>query len=199
MSNQDRIAAFTGGTDELGTSVDAGLHGRIKHEILFGEYEPGDKLKVDAIKKRFSSGANAVREALGIRGESISVDPRSLPQLVAHFERHDVGDDSFRWTLHLGSGGLTARLDWRRGDLGETPAELARPSSTLSVRLRGDSPASEYYRFYVWSDSFEAYLAARRFVEERGFAAGWIPIDANEELEGSLFAGPRVEYPIPVD
>lgn len=64
MTDQDRIAALAAATDELGTSVGAGLYGRIKHELLFGEYGPGDKLKVEAIRKRFSVGANAVREAL---------------------------------------------------------------------------------------------------------------------------------------
>lgn len=64
MSSQDRIATLAAAADEHGTSVGAGLYGRIKHELLFGEYQPGDKLKVEAIKKQFSVGTNAVREAL---------------------------------------------------------------------------------------------------------------------------------------
>lgn len=41
-----------------------GLYNQIKHEILFGHFEPGQKLKIDSIKSQFSAGPNAIREAL---------------------------------------------------------------------------------------------------------------------------------------
>ena len=43
---------------------DLSLYDRLKNEILFGTYEPGQKLKVEELKKQFGVGPNAVREAL---------------------------------------------------------------------------------------------------------------------------------------
>ncbi|WP_428239989.1 GntR family transcriptional regulator [Gynuella sp.] len=43
---------------------DLSLYEQLKNEVLFGTYEPGQKMKVEELKKQFGVGPNAVREAL---------------------------------------------------------------------------------------------------------------------------------------
>jgi hypothetical protein len=63
------------------------------------------------------------------------------------------------------------------------------------------SPESDFIRFQVWNDSFEAYLAARQSIETAGLRAGWTGYAEDEELVRLLrfTTEPIAEQPIEVD
>ena len=89
-----------------------------------------------------------------------------------------------------------ARLDWRRPTAGETVAEIRAPSSNFEVALSGYDPQRHYIQFYVWGDSFDAYLEARRQAESRGFSAGWEAYEIGQSLK---FARSLASPPTPGD
>jgi len=145
LSKQDRIVPLASGSDELGTSEDAGLHGRIKHEILFGAYEPGDKLKVDAIRKQFSSGANAVREALvKLAAEGLVVAEDQKGFRVASTGLGELRDLT-RMRELLEIDGVGRSID--NGDLeweGRVAAALRKLSRIEAEMLKGASRVEEW-------------------------------------------------------
>ena len=47
----------------------------------------------------------------------------------------------------------------------------------------GLQPGADFVRFHVWTDSFEAYGAARQATETAGLGAGWVGHEREEELE----------------
>ncbi len=122
-----------------------------------------------------------------------------IDDVARHFVENDIGDESFRWRVYGRGGRTLAELHWRRTDLGERGARLAAPSSAYRRALSQLDPSRHYLVFTAWSDSFDAYLAARRIAEEQGFAAGWEAFDAREELAGILTGDTRDPNPIPID
>jgi hypothetical protein len=136
-----------------------------------------------------------LREAAGSpRGGTLAASV-----VVGHFERNDVGDRNFRWRLSDQAGlGIAARLEFRREQIGETRSELIADDSEYERILSAASQTSHYLRFFVWSDSFAAYLRARQIAEEQGFAVGWEPYDSEREHEGILQANVLHEA-IPID
>lgn len=117
------------------------------------------------------------------------------PPVPRYFEAYDVGNELLRWRVVDGLRGRSARLDWRRKDIGETAAELRSPDAKLRQVFAENDPQQSFLRFYVWEDSFEAYLEARRIAEEAGYAAGWVPIPDGQPLD---FVKGRTP-PTPVD
>lgn len=129
-------------------------------------------------------------------GDVVETAPRPLDR---YFEAYDVGNEMLRWRavekpVQAGRGWFY-RLEWRRPTLGETPEQLRSPNSNLRQRLAETDPRSRYLQFYVWGDSFEAYLEARRIAEEAGFSVGWVAIPTDTPLD--LERGPTP--PTPVD
>jgi hypothetical protein len=88
-----------------------------------------------------------------------------------------------RWRVIERATARIHRLEWRRTDIGETPEQLQSPRAALRELLTQIDPKKEYLYFYVWGDSFEAYLEARRLAEEAGFQVGWVPIPTGEPLD----------------
>ena len=64
---------------------------------------------------------------------------------------------------------------------GEEADDAIRGSGELARALRRVTPATHIVRFFVWPDSFEAYLKLREYTGEQGFAAGWEPTTADNE------------------
>jgi hypothetical protein len=132
-------------------------------------------------EKLFERGQAAISRVLGvgIRDREIRADEWAS---VAHYLRkRDTGDGSFRWQLKTGSS-LRVELAWRNRDLGLEFSDL---STNRSMRewLAARSPDVDLIQFQVWSDSFEAYLAAREVIEAAGFRAGWRGYEMSDELE----------------
>jgi len=109
---------------------------------------------------------------------------RRAPRPVTrYFDTTDVGNEMLRWQVIDTAAGRVHRLDWRHTDIGESLEDLQSKSAGLRELLRGLDPRREFLHFYVWGDSFEVYLEARRIAEEEGFSAGWIPLPAGKPLE----------------
>ncbi|MFM7040696.1 MAG: hypothetical protein ACKO35_00685, partial [Planctomycetaceae bacterium] len=64
---------------------------------------------------------------------------------------------------------------------GESPDDTIKGSGDLARILLRLEPDSHIVRFFVWPDSFEAYLQVREFTGERGYAAGWEPMGSPDE------------------
>jgi hypothetical protein len=93
-------------------------------------------------------------------------------------------------------GAQTARLDWRRPNAGETLDELDDKASEFRRALSRYDEQRQYIQFYVWGDSFEVYLEARRQAEAAGFSVGWEPYEIGQSLK---FARSMSTAPTPVD
>jgi hypothetical protein len=140
--------------------------------------------------------SGAVVDAMG--GRSSLLGGEDLAAIAGHFRERDVGSRELRWTIVPGpGGGLGGRLEWRRRDAGETRLQLLDPSSRFRRDLLRHHPGRDYLVFYVWSDSFDAYLAARGIAEEAGFAAGWLALEGGAEPVWTRTS--RDPNPIPLD
>jgi hypothetical protein len=106
--------------------------------------------------------------------------PRPIPR---YFEAYDIGNEMLRWQVVDQARGRAYRLDWRHTRIGETAEELRSPNAQLRSVYSGHNPQARFLYFYVWGDSFEVYLEARRIAEELGFAAGWEAIPDGQALE----------------
>jgi hypothetical protein len=99
-------------------------------------------------------------------------------RVVEYFRKTDVGSPDLRWHVLETGGELMAQLEWRRPDLGETRDQIGSALSRYRRDLLALPPQGVFFHFFVWDDSFEAYLAARELSDRAGFAAGWTPYDA---------------------
>jgi len=108
-------------------------------------------------------------------------------QLVAYFQSHDIGTKNFRWHL-VNNGGrdFYAHLEWRDPENGDSLSELATGRSVFKRRVAQARPRKHFFSFFVWDDSFDAYLAAREIVNQAGFASGWHPYGEHDPFRQSL-------------
>jgi hypothetical protein len=123
-----------------------------------------------------------------------ALDSDELLALPALFEEHDVGNEFYRIRLHIEQGlaltedGLvtvkfrTFTYEPRSPVQGESLAEIRRPGSDYETLLSASDPTTHYVFFFVQSDSFEAFRAARRIARSRGFPTGWEPRGPGEPL-----------------
>jgi hypothetical protein len=124
--------------------------------------------------------------------EVIQTAPRPVPR---YFEAYDVGNELLRWRVIDEATRRVHRLEWRNTGIGETLDELSSPDAALRRALASHDPKSRFVHFYVWEDSFEIYLEARRLAEELGFAAGWEALSVGRPLDFVQ----RAPSPTPVD
>jgi hypothetical protein len=104
--------------------------------------------------------------------------------------------DQFHKSGNVTSGPYRARLSVEnfqlmltyelRGTSGETAAQVVARNSDLRRLLRRVDPQKYYVQFLVWSDSFDAYVAARSVCDELNLAAGWIPLNADHQWKTGL-------------
>ena len=87
------------GTGLLDTTVDTGrtesatqrVYAQLRKQIIVGDIAPGEKLKVESLKKTLDSGASPIREALSLLTSDQLVERfdqrgfRAAPASVAHF------------------------------------------------------------------------------------------------------------------
>jgi len=105
-----------------------------------------------------------------------------------YLRKRPVGTDGFRWQLRT-EPELRVELGWPTPDRGIEPV-LLEGHPALERWLAARSPESDFIRFQVWEDSFEAYLVARQAIETAGFRAGWRARESDRELELRLSFGP---------
>lgn len=65
MSRDEQTSATTG-SSETPTSATQMAYRALRRMILIGDLAPGEKLKIDALRKRLDTGASPVREALSL-------------------------------------------------------------------------------------------------------------------------------------
>jgi hypothetical protein len=99
---------------------------------------------------------------------------------VEEFNRAPVRDGGFTMKLELLKNSVWPRLVLERGS-GEQPDDAIKGTGELARALRRFKPDTHIVRFFVWPDSFEAYLGVREFTNGRGFAAGWEPVGSPAE------------------
>lgn len=73
-----------------------------------------------------------------------------------------------------------------RGTAGETAKQVMNAGSELRRVLKRLDPQKFYVRFLVWSDSFDAYVAARAVCDELNVLAGWEPYNADYQWKIGL-------------
>lgn len=98
---------------------------------------------------------------------------------VSEFNKAPVRSGDFTMTLVV-VGNRTPYLVLERTK-GESPDDTIKGSGDLARILLRLEPDSHIVRFFVWPDSFEAYLQVREFTGERGYAAGWEPMGSPDE------------------
>jgi len=76
------------------------------------------------------------------------------------------------------------------GSKGEGLLELQDRNSEFQRELAALDPQKNHLIFWVRSDSFAVFHAARRLARKLGFRAGWEPIDANLQLGLGCPGGP---------
>ncbi|QDU61470.1 hypothetical protein Pan216_23300 [Planctomycetes bacterium Pan216] len=115
-------------------------------------------------------------------------------KLVELFDRRAVTDTFFRVKMKI-VGGLPYMVFEHRENRGDPLDNISKSTSVFQRRLRKIDPRKQYLRFLVWSDSYEAYLAAREVAAEKGFAAGWVPYEEGAEYREGL--GSKVKLTCP--
>jgi Skp family chaperone for outer membrane proteins len=108
-------------------------------------------------------------------------------QLVNNFNRstRSVVRGSYKARLALENFDLIVYFEPHE-DKGETPDKVTEGTSLFRRELRKLDRDKNYVRFLVWSDSFDAYVAARAVCDEMNVMAGWEPYNADYEFRISL-------------
>jgi len=74
-------------------------------------------------------------------------------------------------------------LEWPHKRIGDTPKEIWAANSAFRKQVEKLANGKKHYiRFYVYADSFEVYLAARKIVDELKLDAGWVPFENTASL-----------------
>ena len=108
------IPHHSGGGDESTTSSTQRAYHTLRELIISGEIAPGEKLKVESLKKQLSIGASPVREALSLLTSDQLVERidqrgfRSAPASVEHFKeiftlRCQLEDIALRQSIQQGN------------------------------------------------------------------------------------------------
>lgn len=132
-----------------------------------------------------------IRRCLG--GSSINLaalSPDALDKLIAHVNAQSVQDEYFRLRLgkrSLGRHTLPVLEFVPRSDRPpDRTADLKDPNGHYLKFLKTKwDPRKHWIRFYVYADSFAAYLAARP-PADRTFDVGWVPVKMDFELKQVL-------------
>lgn len=125
-------------------------------------------------------------------------------KVEAFFQKNDIGDKDFRVTIRTNPKTTWATMDIapRKAELaaGDPVEKILSADSRYYAQMRQVKWRKNYAQFLVWSDGFEAYLAARRIAEKSGLPAGWHPFTSDTWSKG--LPGVRIklrEEPPPPD
>ena len=132
-----------------------------------------------------------LRDATGGRWRMGQGTPLFLERrrVVEHFRYNDIGTHALRWhVLDLGPDQFVGQLEWRSRTNGETLEELVRADAVYQQDLARFHPQRTYFRYFVWDDSFDVYLEARKLANEAGFSAGWTPFARHDPFQQDLIS-----------
>lgn len=147
-----------------------------RHNQLFRMDEPS----LDALVNRTVLAYGA--------GSAVDID-----EVPALFERQDVGDATYRVRARVADGRLEKHVVWiyepRPSSQGETAAMLRDEGSSFRRHLESLDRRRHFLYFVVREDSFEVFMAARKWARQRGFDTGWHPRKKRAELAFSKGGG----------
>jgi hypothetical protein len=129
----------------------------------------------------------SIAEALG---EDRPLEDEDGEWIANLLRKESFGWENFYWRFReTEPRGFFADMIWRDRDRGETALELRLGGRVFSEVIGEGSPARQYVRFWVWSDSFEAYLEARYLAESKGYEVAWSPVSEGDEVGVNLRGG----------
>ncbi|MGH0037142.1 MAG: hypothetical protein ACQGVK_19130 [Myxococcota bacterium] len=123
----------------------------------------------------FGALRSGFAEVTGAQPWDREVPVEELPRIASYFDSRRVGDGIYRWGVRPDSSNMRLEfiLRWADTKVGLSDKDLRDPHSRYAMRLQTLDPEEHYLLFYVWSDSYEVYLTARRIAEDAGFRVGW--------------------------
>ncbi len=144
--------------------------------VRYGRVFPVDR------KTLVEIGARALGRLLddSFKGKR-AVRADELESAALYLRKRSVGQNGFRWHL-LTDEPARVELDWPGADRGIEPVSLD-ADRRWRRWLAGLQPGRDFVRFHVWTDSFEAYGAARQAIETAGIGASWVGHERDDEIE----------------
>lgn len=124
----------------------------------------------------------AIAQSRFVTAQEQAVDCDKLEKL---FENKNVGNRDWRIKLKPAGGVPYLVLELREGR-GDTSERLRKSSALFRQELQRINPQLFYLNFRVWSDSYDTYLVAREYADQRGVLAGWTALDGNSEFRVPL-------------
>ncbi|NOD92448.1 FCD domain-containing protein [Ruegeria sp. HKCCD4884] len=142
------------------STIGASTYQRIKRDIIFGELQPGSKLKLDALKERYSASLSTLRETLNrLASDGFVEAPEQRGFLVTPVSREDLTEISeLRVLLECHALELSIAngdTDWE-GNLVAAHHKLHLMEQQL---LKGDESEKETWKRYDW-EFHQAMIAA---------------------------------------
>ena len=142
------------------STIGASTYQRIKRDIIFGELQPGSKLKLDALKERYSASLSTLRETLNrLASDGFVEAPEQRGFLVTPVSRDDLTEISeLRVLLECHALELSIAngdTDWE-GNLVAAHHKLHLMEQQL---LKGDDSEKETWKRYDW-EFHQAMIAA---------------------------------------
>ena len=142
------------------STIGASTYQRIKRDIIFGELQPGSKLKLDALKERYSASLSTLRETLNrLASDGFVEAPEQRGFLVTPVSREDLTEiaelrallECHALELSIANGDT----DWE-GNLVAAHHKLHLMEQRL---LKGDDSEKETWKRYD-SEFHQAMIAA---------------------------------------
>ena len=132
-------------------TVGASTYQKIKHDIIFGVLTPGSKLKLDALKERYSASLSTLRETLNrLASDGFVESPEQRGFLVTPVSREDlieVAELRVLLECHaIEKSILNGDTDWE-GNLVAAHYKLHLLEQSM---LSGDDSERELWKRYDW-------------------------------------------------
>jgi hypothetical protein len=125
----------------------------------------------------------AIEEFLRPMGRSVT------DEFVSRFKQRHVETPEYVLTGEVGHG-LVIIFHPKPG-VGETPNDLALPSSHFRAALAAANPRDQYVKFLIMPDGVTAFRAAREIASNGQFGTGWMLFGEEEGLRMCVgFCGP---------
>ena len=137
-------------SDHAGT-LGSSVYQRIKHDIIFGELEPGSKLKLEDLRKRYQASLSTLREMLSrLASEGFVVAPEQRGFFVSPVSKEDLIEvANLRILLEcfaLKASVAHGDTEWE-GNLVAAHHKLHRMEQRM---LAGDESEKELWKRYDW-------------------------------------------------
>ncbi|WP_108124195.1 GntR family transcriptional regulator [Saccharospirillum mangrovi] len=127
---------------------DLPLYEQLRNALIYGSYEPGQKLKIDLLKRDFSAGQNAIREALvrlSVEGLVIAEDQKGFRVAPAGLD--ELKDLAYMRNLleaeAVGRSIDVGDLEWE----GRVAAAMRKLNRTEEALLNNDASVELWTRY----------------------------------------------------